>query len=121
MSDRDWLRFSKHANKRARQRGTSKEDLQLVLEHGEIVEDVGGECLEISLGKDQREELKASGVEPGRLEKLCRLHLVVAGDGEVVTVMNNTHFRRRLRRRSLTGRQRAINAVLYGRGHRRGR
>jgi hypothetical protein len=121
MSAKDKLELSRHAKKRARQRGTKNEDLELVLEHGEFVKDVGGECSEISLKKDQIKELKAAGIAPGRAEKLCHLQLVVASDGTVVTVMKNAEFRQSSRRRNLTGRQRAINAMLYSRGRRRGR
>jgi hypothetical protein len=115
--ERNFL-LSKHAQLRARQRGTSSRDLQFILEHGEADQEVGSGCMEVSLKREQLSELRAAGIDTGQLERLARLRVILAEDGTIVTTMKVQGFTRRSRRQRRTCRQRAVNSMLYGRGHR---
>lgn len=117
MSIADNFSISKHAQLRTRQRGTTSRDLEIILEYGEADQEVGSGCIEISLKKGQLAELRAAGVETSQLERLVRLRVILSEDGTIVTAMKSQDFTRHSRRRRQTCRQRAINSMLYGRGH----
>ena len=115
------LELTSHAQARLQQRAATYEDIRIVLELGELVRDVGGQCIEIALAIHQLGDLLSAGVPRERAQKLQQLRLVLSPDGRLVTLYKNIQFRRRSKNRRYSARQRAMRAALHERGHRRSR
>lgn len=109
---------SQHARLRMCQRSISKEELELVLRHGESVRDVGDGCLEVSISRRQWAELRLSGLSASRLDSLKRIVVVIASDGTIVTAMKELRFAHFSRGpMHLTCRDRAMKAARRKRGY----
>ncbi|MCA0304337.1 MAG: hypothetical protein LCH95_18170 [Proteobacteria bacterium] len=110
-----------HARTRLQQRGATYAGVRIVFEFGELIRDVGGQCVEVALKREQLEDLVAFGVSRTEAEKLHQLRLVLSPEGRVVTLLKNDQFKRRSNRRRYSSRQRAMRAALHARGHRNAR
>lgn len=92
---------TRHSEKRARQRGIRKDDLETLLTWGDVEAQVGDGAVSITMSRQAIAELKAEGVPPAKLSKLDKLAVVMTDDGMVKTVMvlrNSGRDKRRYRR-----------------------
>lgn len=97
--------FSRHAQKRCRQRGVRIQDARLLLEQGRREHSVRGGATSLMLGADGRDDLLAAGVPPDLVAKLGRLALVLGPSGLVATVVVPSRRQGRRYRRGMTGRR----------------
>ncbi len=100
------LYLSAHGRVRARHRGTTHNmmaTLAALADHGVPV---GGGCISVTLSRAAAEEALAEGYPPALLDRLCRRAMVVADNGDLVTLLI-PHRRRGRRYRRADGRTRA--------------
>ena len=74
-------KFSKHAERRIRQREATLEDVDWLLEHADIDVPVGGNCRALRVHRRTARFLEGG-------DRLCRYAVIVSDDtGEIVTVL----------------------------------
>lgn len=79
------LVMSRHAERRAQQRGISRDEIEALVSWGRPVP-VGGGASSYTLTRAMAAGLAAEGVPAAAIERLPLRVVVVAGDGRVVTV-----------------------------------
>lgn len=105
--------YSHHAQSRMQQRGIGAELVQLVLEYGDGSRDVGDGCRSVYIERSQILDLLRIGIRPELLARACRVAVIEASDGTIITVINReTRFSRFNRGHArLSCRQRACMAA----------
>lgn len=88
---------SKHAGRRATQRGIRPQALQDLYEFSDVEREVGQGCVAIEVSYERLARLRETGIAVRRLDALSRLRAIVGADDRLVTVYRCDCRRRRRR------------------------
>ncbi|MCG7354509.1 hypothetical protein ACX4M5_10640 [Roseomonas mucosa] len=100
------LYLSAHGRARARHRGTTQSMMAALAALADLDVPVGGGCVSVTLSRTAAEEAQAEGCPPALLDRLRRRAMVVADNGDLVTLLI-PHRRRGRRYRRAAGHTRA--------------
>jgi hypothetical protein len=94
------LYLSAHGRTRARQRGMTLRMMAAMAALADHAVPVGGGCVSLTLSRAAAEEARAEGFAPALLDHLRRRAMVVADNGELVTLLIPDRQRGRRYRRA---------------------
>jgi len=84
-------RVSKHASRRAQQRGIRRNDIDIVLDHADQQCWVSGGCQSLSISRGRALELKREGVSSASLDRARKVALVYNADDDLVVTVLHTY------------------------------
>ena len=90
--------LSKHASKRAQQRGISRRTMDLVMQRADQHREVGDGCVTCWISRRRCAQLRREGLAAAQIERAVNVVLVVQlADGVIVTTMHGYKARARFR------------------------
>ena len=82
-------KFSQHATKRGQQRGVKDQTMNIIIEFADKRVPVKDDCVSLTISKERLKGLVLEGTLDAQLaEKIADVALVMAKDGEVVSVLH---------------------------------
>ena len=92
------FQLSKHASKRAQQRGISRQTMDLVMERADQYRDAGDGCVTCWISRRQCAQLRSEGLAAAQIERVTNVVLVIQpAYGVIVTTMHGNKIRARFR------------------------
>ncbi len=92
------IHLSKHAGKRAQQRGISRQTMNLVMERADQFRDAGDGCVMCWISRRQCAQLRSEGLAAAQIERATNVVLVIqSAVGVIVTTMHGNKVRARFR------------------------
>ncbi len=88
--------LSRHASKRAQQRGISRQTMDLVMERADQYRDARDGCVTCWISRRQCAQLRSEGLAAAQIERAVNVFLVIQpADGVIVTTMHGYKARAR--------------------------
>jgi hypothetical protein len=103
--------YSKHAEERMNQRDIKKADIEILLDHADIIIPARNGCRDYSMSFHAAQELIEFGVPARSVERLKVLGAIISHDGCVVTAKKNYRVRNRAKAKTWR-RSRAAHKAL---------